>query len=223
VPFIPCPGVAEVSILTNTPDGDVAQNNIHVYKGAGTAWSLADLTALVNAIDTWAPVGAGASQAYTQLLASVCTVVQIKARDLTVLAGLEYTKTVTHAGLDTNTPLPQGLTKCFTLRTGLAGRSYRGRVYVPMMTTVQQDTVDRNNMLASYAANHVASWTSLLAAVVTAGASWQWGVLSRYSGMAGGHPIPRVNGVITPITAVGYSHVAFDFQRRRAPFHSRHH
>ena len=216
--FQPCPGVASVAIQVAGPDGDIGENILHVSNGTGAAWTAGDLTTLNDAIDTWLTTGDGAGNKYTSFLSNGCTVQAIVSRDLTTQGGPEVTKLVSHAGLDTAAPLQAGLTKAFTLRTGLSGRSNRGRVFALFLTVDTVSSGDVNAMDATHLSDSVSAWQSLIAAVAAAHTGWAWCVLSRQLNL-----VKRTNGNPVPITSVGYSHVYFDFQRRRAPAHSRHH
>lgn len=222
-PFIPVKGTAEVTISTQNDEGDVAINRIPVYGGVDTAWSLASLENLVNTLDTWITTGGGAGQKYVDQMPIACQVFQLQARDFTTQSALEFTKGVTHLGTDAGAKLPSGLTKACTFRTGRAGRSFRGRGFIPFLTENALNSGDRDLMDVTRLTNLVAMWSSLLTALPAGDASWSWVVVSRYSGVdTAGKPIPRTTAVTTPIVEVGYSHTALDYQRRRAPFHARH-
>lgn len=223
--FIACPGVAQVVLQVVNGEGDIGENVLNVYKGSTSAWTATELTNLANGIDTWSTTGDGAGHNYVSNLRTTCTLQAIVCRDLTSQTGPEVTKSVAHVGSDAGTPLPDGISKAFTLRTGLVGRSQRGRVFALFLTVNAQDGTDKNKMLAGTLASYVTMWGSLITAVPAITAAWQWVVLSKFSGVNGttGKPIPRSSGQVTPISSVGYSHVYLDYQRRRAPAHARHH
>lgn len=222
--FVPCPGVAEISIETGNPAGDVGVNKIHVYQNVADAWTEASLVNVLNTIDSWITTGGGAGQKYIDQMPLACSVELLAARDLTTQTALVAEKTVDHPGTAAGVALPSGLTKAITLRTGRAGRSFRGRVFIPFLTRDAESAANYEVMDNTKLTNLVAMWSSLITALPAGDASWHWGVLSRFSGIDGTTklPIPRVTGVFTPIVECGYSHDAFDYQRRRAPFHGRH-
>lgn len=215
--FQPCPGIAQVAIQVQDQEGDIAENILHVTNGGTGEWTATDLQTLANAVDTWLTTGDGTNK-FVGFLASVSTVIGIACRDLTIEAGAVYIKTVSHVGGDTDAPLQAGLTKAITLRTGLAGRSYRGRVFQPCLTTGDVSSGDVNTMDSTHLSHLQLAWNALITAISGAHSGWLWVVLSRRNNLA-----VRTDGVGTPIISVGVSHSNFDYQRRRAPAHARHH
>lgn len=215
--FQACPGIAQATINVQTPDGDIAQNVLHISNGGSGAWSAADLTTLANTLDTWLTTGDGSGNNFVAHLQSAYTVVEISCRDLTTQAGAEFNKSVNHVGGDSGGRMADGLTKAITLRSGLAGRSYRGRIFCIGLSALNADATDKNLMYSASVAVQIAIWTSLISTVSGAHTGWVWVILSRQAGLA-----KRSTGVGTAITAVGVSNNYFDYQRRRAPFHGRH-
>lgn len=216
--FQPCPGIASCVIQTTIPDTDVAENVLHMDKGSSAAWTATELTNLVNAVDTWLTTGAGGNDTVVKNLQHECTVSGIVARDLTTSTGPEVSKSISHAGGEVTARTAAGLSKALTLRTGLAGRSQRGRLFVIGLAADQFDGTDKNLISTATLTSLVNTWTSLIAAVKAVNAAWSWSVLSRSTGNS-----KRANGVAIPITSVGYSQPYVDYQRRRSPFHQRHH
>lgn len=215
--FQPALGVAEVVISVQGPDGDIGENILHVYKGSTVAWTSTDLTTLSNGIDTWITTGDGSNKYITGLV-TTATVVQITCRDLTTSGGPEVVKSVSHAGLDSSTPFPAGIAKAFTFRSGLAGRSNRGRAFAMFLGQGQASGSDINAMSTAALANTTSMWASLIAAITALNASWKWSVLSRVQ-----NKVVLTDALPVTITAVGTSKTYFDYQRRRAPLHARHH
>lgn len=207
-----------MAIQASIPDSDVAENIIHCDNGSGgTAWTAAQLTTLVNAIDTWLTTGDGTNSPVNQM-SNACTFTGIAARDLTTSTGPEVTKSIAHVGTDVNGRVASGLSWALTLRTGLAGRSQRGRIFTIGLTTGAFDGTDKNLIATGHATATVNAYNALIAAVSGAGAGWKLTVLSRFNNGA-----KRAAGVGTAITSVGYSDLWVDFQRRRSPAHARHH
>lgn len=223
--FQPCPGIAEVGLQVQDFEGDIAENIIHVSNGGSSAWSTANLTTLANAIDTWSTTGDGAGNKFLSPISSADTLIQIHTRDLTVANSNEYNKTVSHAGSEVGTKIQAGISKALTLRTGLAGRSQRGRVFLFGLTSWAVSSTDVNNFDSTNLNKCELAWGSLIPAIHAANAAWDWVVLSRFSGVnqTTGKPIARDHGVGTPVQSVGHSKLSFDYQRRRAPGHARHH
>lgn len=111
-------------------------------------------------------------------------------------------------------PLPNNVSLTVSFRTGLRGRSFRGRNYV--IGLVKDQTVTANTFASSLLTTFQAAYTALLA--VASAESVSWVVVSRFSGVDGaGHPIPRAAGVTTPVTSVVIVDDVVDSQRRRLP------
>jgi hypothetical protein len=122
------------------------------------------------------------------------------------------------AGGDNSGQIPAGLTKAFTARSGLAGRSQRGRTFVVGLASDSLSSGDKNVVATATLNDYVAWFNALIAAVPAANAAWSLVVVSRFHNGA-----PRASGATTPITSYGYANVFVDYQRRRAPGHARHH
>jgi 3D (Asp-Asp-Asp) domain-containing protein len=120
--------------------------------------------------------------------------------------------TVLDVGASTPNVMPLGSTLTVSFRTGLRGRSFRGRNYVIGMT---EDQVDGNSVVAGVAELWRAAYEELIAAATDVG--WTWIVASRFSGTdpVTGDPTPRAAAVTTPITAVVVVDDFVDSQRRR--------
>lgn len=220
--FQPCPGIASVTISANSGAGsDIFQNVLHFRKNDLSNWSSSEIANLANEMDTWIGTTEGTDALRTHL-ASAITIDGITARDLSVDGGPEYVKSVSHAGLDSGGPLSSGLSFAFTLRTGLSGRNFRGRIYAFGLTAAWNGS-NADNVNATVADDVVAGWTNLIGVSAGWSPACTWAVLSRKkSGM--GYPNNlRPDGIATTITEVGYSNLVIDFQRRRAPLHARHH
>jgi hypothetical protein len=92
-----------------------------------------------------------------------------------------------------------------THRTGLRGRSYRGRTYVGGLHHYATNSVTSQD--ASNVTGIVSAFSWLLTAANTANAVWS--VLSKFSNLAA-----RAQGVMTPITGLS-ADTFYDSQRRR--------
>ena len=127
--------------------------------------------------------------------------------DLSVAAGAVATDT-TLAGatgdLSAN-PLPGNVCFCVSLRTGIRGRSFRGRIYLSGLT---EPDVTNNLVDGALVLNYVSGLDDLRTSML--GAGFPWVVVSRISG-----GVPRVSGVVTTISAVVAVDNRVDTQRRR--------
>lgn len=222
LPFQPCPGVAECTLQWTSADNDVMENIFHVHNGTGDAWTGAQLAALLAGIVGWLTAGDGAGHTYPSLCSTDGAFTGITCRDLTTSSGPRVTQTLDTPGTASGTQLQQGLTKSFTLRTGLAGRSQRGRFFAVGMSLAAATADGSDTVTSTYLGQMILAFGHFQTAIHAVNAAYTWGVLSRYH-QVGGVTTRRDTGVTTPITEVGFSHVAFDYQRRRAPFHARHH
>lgn len=134
------------------------------------------------------------------LISSRISLVQVGIRDVNSPNKPEVTSAIAScAGTDVNGPLPGAVALCTTLRTGKAGRSFRGRVYLSGYGT---DCAAGNNTTAAVAAATADWWnTRVMQALSTAGLDWA--VASRRLGTA------------EKITAAVVRDLQWDTQRRR--------
>lgn len=104
--------------------------------------------------------------------------------------------------------LPNNVAYCLTKRTGVRGRSFRGRMYVP---GIPNDVLDTPSTVSvAFQTSMVAAAAGLLADMVTGG--FPPVVVSWVNAGA-----QRTEGVATPIISLGPSDLVLDSQRRRLP------
>jgi hypothetical protein len=121
---------------------------------------------------------------------------------------------VTQLGELNVSALPMNVSLTISFRTGLRGRSFRGRNYI--VGLVEGQTTSANEVVSATSAAFVDAYNLLLDFGQDIGASWV--VVSRFSGVdSNGDPIPRAAGVTTPITSVLVVDNIVDSQRRRLP------
>lgn len=217
LPFIPFANTAEVVMEYQIPETDLAVNTFGV-KNTG-AWTGTSLAALGAAFHTWNDTTFG-SQSPFSLRNPDTALIQTTCRDLTTQtsAVVVVPYSGSHAvGTSAGATLNNGLTKAFTARSGLSGRSQRGRTFVVGATDAAFAGGDPNILNAAWSNDWVACFNGLIAAIPAANAAWSLVVLSRYN-----NKVRRTTGATTPITSYGYSNLYMDFQRRRAPGHARH-
>jgi hypothetical protein len=111
-------------------------------------------------------------------------------------------------GSATGDPLPPQIAFCVTLRTALAGRSYRGRVYLQGYTEASSDT--NGNPTAGTGSVGVAFITAI-GSTLTAN-NLTLAVLSR----ANPNKLPPKAAFGTAVTAIVNRDLIWDTQRRRA-------
>jgi hypothetical protein len=111
---------------------------------------------------------------------------------------------------------PGNVTMAVSFRTSAAGRSGRGRNYVPGLV----DLRDGNSLLDdTYAGQVITAWQGLRA--IAGDDGWSQVVVSRFSGstIVDGKkvPTPRAAGVTNVVTSTLLTDRTLDSQRRRLP------
>ena len=222
--FIPCLNTAKFALTFTDVNGDQQINTIWVKRSA--PWTLSTLNAVSAGLVTWFTTAVG-GQTMQANMSNQVSFVQVQFRDYTTQNGLSgiYQTGLPLVGTIAQPQLAAGLTFAFTLRTGLAGRSYRGRVFQVGMTLSAIVNIQNNTVVPAFAAGIAAVWANLITAIPAADPAASWVVTSRYyqPGGSGTPTVPRTQGVMTPVASVGYHNTLLDFQRRRAPAHARHH
>jgi len=139
------PNVCKVSLIF-ARDVREAINTFHVDRAGG--WSLADMANLATRVHTWY------STYYKQCIPTNIALQVISLRVYNPVAPLAYDLPISpgEAGTRTGTAEAANVTITMSERTGLAGRAFRGRMYVP--------GISENDALANDTASSVL--TSLL-------------------------------------------------------------
>jgi len=198
---IPVANTAEVHIR-GSHDGQFTENTF--FYELGEAITDAALTALVNAISDvilsdWIP-----------LLSGNWVGREVYARDLTSGSGLEATDTSIFGenGGVSSPDLPNNATIAIARKSGLAGRSFRGRIFWQALSAAQVTTA--NNLSSAVGLDIIDAINAVDAAAVLL--DWTPVIVSFFTGGA-----PRVAGVTTPITSWSLTNLVLDGQRRRLP------
>jgi hypothetical protein len=184
MPFQPCPGIAQVRLIGSV-DRQETVNDLYfaITGGSIDSSNLAVLTAAVAFWwqDTLIPV-----------LSDDWTGVLVEAVDLTSQFGASASAATPAPGGASGEANPNNVAMCVSFRTGLRGRSFRGRNYVPGIpgAVVTLNTLDAGFILSVLGAYNALVGPGLFLA------GWQWVVLSRR--IAGSL---RAEGVGTPVTA----------------------
>lgn len=201
--FIPCINVAQVELrfLVGTTR---VENVLTFLKPTGI--EAADLPPLTVAIGTW-------WYTYIRGLQRVGTIMnEVYARDLTSEFASAYADTsrTGQAGTDSGNPqMPLNVTMCISFRTGIPGRSYRGRNYT-IAPAGTQITGTPAYFQTTHRTNYQTAYRRLLVGGGSLPAEWLWVVVSRYHNKA-----PRAYGVATIIQDVPLPNMWPDSQRRR--------
>lgn len=127
-------------------------NTFHVNKP--DAWTMTDLIQLANVVHTWW------TTYYKIMVPNTVSLVQIQCRVYNPNVPLAYDLNISppEAGTRGTTTEPANATLSMSERTGLAGRKYRGRMYLAGLdsaSTNQNDTV--TSALVTLAANALAN------------------------------------------------------------------
>lgn len=221
--FVPCADTAQVSLQFQQADGSFAENTLWFTQTS--TFTATQLSNLAGEIAGWWSDGTapGADLGLKHLTSHDCSLVQVTARDMSTQNGpvVTHTAGLPEAGTDSGAQLTLGLTKAITLRTGLAGRAYRGRFFIVGMPVDSLSDTEHNIVATSYTAAVLVATAGMSYWLGTLDPSPEWVVASRFH-VVGGQLVPREAGIMTPIISQGVANQLVDFQRRRAPGHNRH-
>jgi hypothetical protein len=197
--FIPVPDVCAIT-LDGVWLGEDAVNTLYFRKTGG--WSGAQMLALATGVRLW---WADEMQGLTSLSGSLQGV-----RYRGLATANEPTDVVTGSGPLQGTkvgdPTPGPTSFAIKFRTGLAGRSFRGRNF---MWGIVMGDVSGNVLSGSQAEGYRLAYNALFD--IATAHSCTWVVVSRYA-----NKLPRVTGISTPVTSVSYTDLNLDVMRNRA-------
>lgn len=204
--FVPVPNTIEVDV-NYLLDGQVVQNTM--YFENTEPWTIAEIGIFLDGLNSII------TEELMPLLSSSIQLFELVARLLDTASSIGFTFSLPTpvSGGRADEMLPSNVTYTISFRTGLTGRSFRGRNYIPGLSV---DSVDNNTIDADTRTGLLAYYSAVKAYASEYGAPMV--VVSRYSGIdADGDPIPRVTGVTTPIVSFGTADTTVDSQRRRLP------
>jgi len=196
--FIPALGILKV-VQKMTWDGQEVRNIYHVDPNTGITPTV---MALVTDLfwDWWD----------TSLQATLCsdlTLYEFEAIDMTTASSPSFPDIRTPAvGDNAQDSVPNNVALCVSWLTGLRGRSFRGRTYIP---GISDQSFTGSDVGSSNAAAYAGVFDDLLADLFVAGMDLV--VASYFTGGA-----PRAAALVTPIIEVAVNRIA-DSQRRRLP------
>jgi len=183
MPFVPAPDTVRVAINYISETLEEATNVLHFVNTEGivTTTSIGELLTVIKAwqAEEWAPV---ASEDWQTDYYEV--------RALETQEGIIVQDIETIPGELTSPSLPAQNTIAISLRTGLTGRSRRGRLY---HVGIGETNAIGSRISVAYATNLAAAYTALRTALVPT--DWRWVVASFVSEGA-----PRTAALLTPIT-----------------------
>lgn len=199
--FTPVPNTVEVRMVARYLNQPVTNSLYYTFSAVPSQTDVQQLGQ--DAAQLW-------STHVVPLLSNEYRLVEVYCRDLSAQSSYIYTYTgqpLPSTGGSAGLPLPSSVAVVVTLRTGLAGRSYRGRLYISGLTEPQVD--------GDYPRANVRQ--QIITAVGTVGFTLNtngrvWVVVSRY------HALQRRQiGVSTPIIAVAGPTLRVAQQRKRLP------
>lgn len=194
------PSVVKISLIF-AHDTRQYVNTLHVSKAP--AWSLADLSELGVAVLAWY------NTFYKLALTAgvALTTIQMRVLDPALPLALDMPVSPPSAGTRIGTMEAGNVTSTMSWRSGLAGRAFRGRSYIPGMPEPDVTADDRiASVLVSILANAAQQWVfGALPILVSSGIFHRPGVVP--------HPL---DNVFTPLVTYVIENI-LDSQRRRLP------
>jgi hypothetical protein len=218
-------GAAEAALHWTQQDAEPATNVLWFLKTPQEAWSVDELTDLATRVYDAFTTDLGDGAWTDQHTANNCTLDRVSTRDYAASDGPESGHTETTAGGADTPQANNGLTFCFTLKTGHSGRASQGKFYYPCMpesfiSTSESSAADPSNLSAAVSSMNLIQ--AHLAGFAVGSNTANWIVAHRRSKAAidGGNPYgflatPTAKDVIN----VSYGDIFLDFQKRRAPGH----
>jgi hypothetical protein len=211
-PYI-IPLCVAVAVRWNTTNGKVVRNVLH-----GTiAGGFANSTAIAQAV--FAHILASAAwTAWRPYLYSANSLAGVDIRDMRVITNPFFPSTGgTVAGTGAAAEVPAGVALCVTLKTALAGRGYRGRVYLPGLDTTAV-TAATGAIVAAANTAAVNLVTEFQAALTASGITLAIAEPPRnaYTSLITGVVIAQRAATATPVASITTRSTTFRSQRRRA-------
>jgi hypothetical protein len=205
--FVPVPNTVAVDVIYQW-DNQVVENTLYFSKP--TDWVAGDLVDLLNEIK-------GIIQTeLLPLLSNTLALIRLTAQVIEAADGLFYLLNVSPAltGSGGDRPVPSNVAYAIQFKTGLSGRSFSGRNYIPGLL---EEDVTSNDVTSDLRTGLLSYYSTMRAAVSELGFTHV--VVSRFSGVDPdtGRPIPRTTGIATPVLSYTTFDATVDSQRRRLP------
>lgn len=200
MPFQSVPGGIQCEILFRLA-GQTVQNVLHFE--APLPPTLEDLEGVAGFVDSWVQAN------YIGPLSGAITYNGLTVKSLVNQFDFIYEFPVIPpvVGGGGGGVMPNEVALCMSLRSGLTGRSTRGRVYVP---GIPSTVVTGNVINSTFTSAMLTAWNALIPLATSAG--FPWCVLSRET-----NNTVRTTGVLFEITSVILVDDIVDSQRRRKP------
>ena len=199
--FVPIPSAMKAEVIWNLGAQEVVIT-LTVRKSAGGTITQADVDGVADTIHSWA------QGAFRGVLSAAAFYTLSRVTDISTATGPQAVRipATTVVGQYAGTSAPNNVSLVTTLRTGLRGRSYRGRSYLFALPTGQLGG-SSTTVVNTYALSVLAAYIGLQAALLIVGKT-----LAVPSKVLDG--VARNPGVATPVTTFS-NDVLLDSQRRR--------
>lgn len=196
MPSLVIPDTVRVSLVWALTGVEFAVNVIHYIVPPGQVVSNATATDLANDIQN--PFVSGALDTF---ISEEVDLSRITVRDIRTANLPEFGATTVAPGTSASQVLPLQIALVATLRTALAGRSYRGRFYMPGFAenaNLADGTCD------GAASSALETWLTAISSPTVQGNLWSLAVMSPTLGES------------NPVTAIDVRDNVWDTQRRRS-------
>lgn len=196
MPPLVIPNTVRVNLVWGLNGAEYAVNVLHYVVPSGQVVTGATATDL--ALDIAGPFVSGALDTW---ISDDVSLERVTVRDLRTANQPEYSAPTSAAGTSTSDVLPLQTSLVVTLRTALAGRSYRGRMYMPGWA---ENANDANGTASVTAIVDLETWMTAIANPTVEGNLWALGVMSV------------TLGETNVVTAIDVRDTTWDTQRRRS-------
>lgn len=203
MPFIPVLDVANVFIEFTLPNNVRAGNSLWIRDEQAGVGGVR-VAELLDLIETWVKTS------YQVQQSNQVSFTRLNGRDMSVENGTVIDRPITPAtaGSQNSPALPAQVSLAISFRTGLAGRSFRGRAYFVGLSEIAV----AGNYVDEAVAAAIVSGFNTLRTTVLAPADFTQVVVSRFTNGA-----PRPAGIATAVTTSFAVDNRVDTQRRRLP------
>jgi hypothetical protein len=197
MPSFVVPDTVQVDLIWQLDGVDFAANVLHFLVGPSFEVDQSAADDIADAVG--AAFDAGGTS-WKDITNTGMGLKRVLVRDLREASQPQFVGDVSLLGNNASDPLPLQTSLCVTLRTGLAGRKFRGRVYLPPPTEGQSDT---NGNPSAGTATAAATFIDAMVDLANPSGDMALAVTSRVSSES------------TPVTEVVVRDLVWDTQRRR--------
>jgi hypothetical protein len=200
MPFVPALNTVRLAIDFLSVTGDEG-TNVQYFRDIEGVPNPTTINNLLTGVKGWL------TASWANVASDDWQVDILTARVMNTADDIIITDVETIPGLLASPTLPSQDTIAISTRTGLTGRSRRGRLYHVGLSEVQ---VEGSRVILAAATNLVTAYNALVSAAENAG--WEWCVASFVSAGA-----PRSTALLTPITNVILTDTVVDSMDTRKP------